>query len=175
MVQVAGLTATLLNSQANPDVWRKQVGPTQKLYAWAMNNHWGTNYRAFQEGPVVFRFAVRPHGRLDPAAASRLAIGLSQPLLPSGARGPQPVTAPRLSVDAPNVLLTGLKPSDDGRAVILRLWEAAGHPTQANIVWSEPTPRRVWQSDLSETPREEVTGPVDVPAWGVVTLRAEMR
>ena len=81
LVQVGGLTATLLNSQTDPNVWRKHVEPTQKLYVWAMNNHWGTNYRAYQEGPTVFRFVLRPHGRRDPAEASRFATGFSQPLL----------------------------------------------------------------------------------------------
>ena len=46
-----------------------------------MNNHWGTNYRAYQEGPTVFRFVLRPHRRRDPAEASRFATGFSQPLL----------------------------------------------------------------------------------------------
>ena len=59
LVQVGGITATLLNSQTRPEVWRRSVGRTQKLYAWAMNNHWGTNYRAYQEGPTRFRFALR--------------------------------------------------------------------------------------------------------------------
>ena len=40
LVQVGGLTARLLNSQANPDVWRKTIEPTQQVYSWAMNNHW---------------------------------------------------------------------------------------------------------------------------------------
>ncbi len=46
-----------------------------------MNNHWGTNYRAYQEGPTVFRFILRPHGRRDQAEASRFATGFSYPLL----------------------------------------------------------------------------------------------
>ena len=60
LIQVGGLTATLLNSQTNPQVWRKKIEPTQKFYAWVMNNHWGTNYRAYQEGPVTFRFRAAP-------------------------------------------------------------------------------------------------------------------
>ena len=65
-MQVGDITATLLNSQYNPDSWRKTVEPTQKLYSWAMNNHWHTNYRAYQEGPVQFRFVLRPHrGRAE--------------------------------------------------------------------------------------------------------------
>ena len=53
LVQLGGLTARLLNSQTNPDTWRKTIEPTQQLYSWAMNNHWHTNYRAYQEGPTA--------------------------------------------------------------------------------------------------------------------------
>lgn len=174
LVQVGGVTATLLNSQANPDIWRKQVGPTQKLYSWAMNNHWGTNYRAYQEGPVAFRFVLRPHRKLDAAEASRLAIGMSQPLLAAGARGPRAPGVPRLTIDSPDVLVTGLKPSDDGRAILVRLWGGAGKDVEAKVTWSAPVPRRVSRSDLSEQPRAEVNDTIPVPAWGVVTLRADL-
>jgi hypothetical protein len=168
------VTATLLNSQSNPTVWRKQVGPTQKLYSWAMNNHWGTNYRAYQEGPVVFRFGLRPHRKVDFAEASRLAIGMSQPLLAAGARGAMPVGVPRLTLESPDVLVTGLKPSDDGKAVIVRLWGAGGKDVQTKLAWSAPAPRKVWLSDVSERPLAEAPGAIAVPAWGVVTIRADL-
>jgi alpha-mannosidase len=175
LVQVGGLTANLLNSQSNPDVWRKKVGPTQKLYSWAMNNHWGTNYRAYQEGPHVFRFILRPHRGYEPIEASRLAIAASQPLLPAPARGPAPDAVPRLKFSSPDVLLTGLKASDDGKALIVRLWAGAGREVQTTIAWSNPVPRSVWYSDTSEKPISKLTGPLTVPAWGIVTLRAELR
>lgn len=174
LVQVGGLTANLLNSQSNPDVWRKKVGATQKLYSWAMNNHWGTNYRAYQEGPHVFRFLLRPHHDYNPVEDSRLAIAASQPLLPSAARGPA-TAAPRMKIDSPDVLVTGLKPSDDGKAIVVRLWGGSGREAKATLTWSEPAPRNVWVSDTSEKPITKLAGPVTVPSWGIVTLRAELR
>ncbi len=174
LVQVGGLTANLLNSQSNPTVWRKQVGRTQKLYSWAMNNHWGTNYRAYQEGPHVFRFILRPHRGHDPLAASRLAIAASQPLLPAGARGAKPADESRLRLTSPDVLVTGIEPSDDGRALIVRLWGAAGREAQTDFAWSHPRPRQLWLSDTSQQPIRKLKGPVTVPAWGVVTVRAEL-
>ena len=175
LVQVGGLTANLLNSQSNPDVWLKKTGQTQKLYSWAMNNHWGTNYRAYQEGPHVFRFILRPHRGYDPIAASRLAIAASQPLLPAPARGPAPEAVPCLQLSSADVLVTGLKTSDDGKALIVRLWGGAGRDVQTAITWSAPAPRSVWHSDTGEQPLTRLTGPLTVPAWGVVTLRAELR
>ncbi len=175
LVQVGGLTANLLNSQSNPATWRKKVGGTRKLYSWAMNNHWGTNYRAYQEGPHVFRFILRPHRGHDPLAASRLAIAASQPLLAVGARGTKPSGTPRLRLTSPDVLATALKPSDDGQALILRLWGAAGREARTDLDWSQPEPKRVWRSDVSEEPLEAFEGGVTVPAWGVVTVRAELK
>jgi hypothetical protein len=174
LVQVGGLTANLLNSQSNPATWRKKVGRTQKLYSWAMNNHWGTNYRAYQEGPHVFRFILRPHRGHDPLAASRLAIAASQPLLPAGARGARPLSAPRLQLTSPGVLATALKPSDDGRALILRLWGAAGREARSDLAWSQPAPKRLAFSNAGEEPVRRLEGAVTVPAWGVVTVRAEL-
>ncbi len=174
LVQVGGLTANLLNSQSNPAVWRKKVGRTQKLYSWAMNNHWGTNYRAYQEGPHVFRFILRPHRGHDPLASSRLAIAASQPLLPVEARGTQPAIASRLQLSSPNVLVTGIEPSDDGRALMVRLWGAAGREAQTDLMWSQPKPKQLWLSDTSQQPIRKLNAPVTVPTWGVVTVRAEL-
>jgi hypothetical protein len=174
LVQVGDLSAHLLNSQPNPDVWRKHVGPTQKLYSWAMNNHWGTNYRAYQEGPVRFRYRLRPHRGYDPAAATRLAVACSQPLIPVRARGLRPASTPRFTLSAPEVLVTGWKPSDDGRAWIVQLWNAASHPTSVRLDWRPPAPRRLWWSDTSEEPRRRLTGELTLPGQGLVTLRAEL-
>lgn len=172
LVQVGGLTANLLNSQTNPDAWRKEVGPTQQLYAWAINNHWGTNYRAFQEGPHVFRFLLRPHRAYDPAAAARLALAAGQPLLPTAARGQTPAAAP-VQLPGEDVLLTGLKPGDDGKALILRLWNAAGKDAQITPAPQGSHKATLHLSDISEQPKEKITGPVNVPAWGLVTVRVE--
>lgn len=174
LVQVGGMTANLLNSQSNPDIWLKKIGRTQKLYSWAMNNHWGTNYRAYQEGPHVFRFVLRPHRGLDLAAASRLAIAATQPLQPTVARGARPPSTPLFTVNTPGVLVTALKPSDDGKALIVRLWGASGANEQAQLAWASPAPKRVWLSDTSERPLRKAGETVTVPAWGLVTLRAEL-
>ncbi len=173
LVQVGGLTANLLESQANPAAWRQTVEPTQKLYSWAMNNHWGTNYRAYQEGPVAFRYALRPHGKYDAAEAGRFAWGLGQPLLAAAASGAAPAAAPRLRVEPADVMVTALKPSDDGKAWIVRLWGASGEDREAELSWGDPAPKSVSRSDTGERPGERVGGKVKVPGWGLVTLRAE--
>lgn len=178
LLQIGGLTANLLNSQTNPEVWSKQVGSSRRLYAWAMNNHWGTNYRAYQEGPVQFRFALRPYlGSQDDAANTRFATGLSQPLVPLPARGAPPRVTPLLRVEPVDVVVTGLKPSDDGKALIVRLYGAGSTHSQARLAWADdvrPRVRQVSRSDTSERAQAPIDGTVGVPSRALVTLRADL-
>jgi alpha-mannosidase len=173
LVQVGGLTATLLNSQYDPNVWRKHVEPTQKLYVWAMNNHWGTNYRAYQEGSTVFRFILRPHGQRDPAEASRFATGFSYPLLATPARDAKPPGASLLKVEPEDVIVTALKPSDDGRALIVRLFGASTEARSADLRWGRAQPKGIFLSDTSEQAGKRVGDRIPIPASGLVSLRVE--
>ncbi len=175
LVQVGGITATLLNSQTNPQVWRKTIEPTQQLYSWAMNNHWGTNYRAYQEGPVMFRYIVTPHhGRSSDAEISRAAIGSSQPLIAFPGRGPAPSGESMLRLDTEDVLVTGLKPSDDGQAILVRLLAVSSQPQTTRLTWPTWKPSRVWISNTSEQPLEEAGDAMTIPGWGLVTVRADL-
>jgi alpha-mannosidase len=173
LLQIGGITATLLNSQTDPDVWRKKVDPTQKIYSWAMNNHWGTNYRAYQEGPVQFRFILRPHGVSNPAEKSRFAAGFSYPLLAVGASREKPPGEPPLRVEPADVLVTALGPSDDGKATIIQLFGAAGQARSARLIWGSRKPKAIYLSDTGEGAGRPVKGAVEIPGYGLVTLRVE--
>jgi hypothetical protein len=174
LVQLGGLTARLLNSQTNPQTWRKTIEPTGQLYSWVMNNHWHTNYRAYQEGPIVFQFVVRPHHQADLAEASRFAIGQSQPLVATLARGPKPSPTPLVELSTNDVLVAVLKPSDEGKALIIRLYGASGKETRVALKWKSNNVKKTWLTDTSERPIAEMKGPVTVPGWGIVSVRAEL-
>jgi hypothetical protein len=173
LVQVGGLTANLLNSQTNPAVWRTSVEPTQALYPWLMNNHWGTNYRAYQEGPVTFRFAIGPHATYDPAAATRLATGLSQPLLALPAAAAEPTGRARFILTNDHVIVTAFKVADDGGAWIVRLYNVSDTAQSLEMAWSDPKPRALYLSGTSEARGAAMQGAISIPAWGMVTIRAE--
>lgn len=160
--------------------WIKTLKPTQTLYSYVMNNYWFTNYKADQEGPTPFRYSLRPHaGGYDAAEAARFGIEQSQPLVAVPARtaadGPAILQMDsRLKVEPAEVIAATLKPSADGRALIVRLWNVSDRPARADLGWGEPVPKTVRISNLAEEPQAEVTGPVEVPALGLVTLRAEL-
>jgi len=137
-----------------------------------MNNHWHTNYRADQEGPTVFRYAIRPHHPFDAHQAAQFGVSCSQPLLVRSA-SPSSLARSRLTLSSDKVLVTAFKPSDDGKALIVRLFGASGLAEKVHLTWSQPRPRQIWLSDLSEQPQQKADNPVHVPAWGIVTLRAQ--
>jgi alpha-mannosidase len=172
LAEIGGLTANLPRSQPNPNAYLKTIKPSSKIYSWVMNNHWHTNYRADQEGPTRFRFALRPHGGYDPVAAMRFGVESTEPLIAAPASGNGPITS-RLRIEPAGVLATACKPSDDGKAVIVRLFGASGKAEQARLAWAS-TPKQVWFSDASERPLKPAAGEIEVPAGGVVTLRADL-
>lgn len=173
LVEVGGITARLLNSQTDPAVWRQEVEPTQRFYSWAMNNHWGTNYRAYQEGPVMFRYVLRPHGGFDAAETARFGLAWGQPLLPLRARGAAPSGTPRLAVTSADVIVTGLKPADDGGGWIIRLWAAGERDATTSLRWNGGQSADVWLSDLTERRLRPADSEIVVPGMGLVTLRVE--
>jgi alpha-mannosidase len=173
LIEVGHLSANLLNSQTNPDVWRKKIDKTQKFYSWVMNNHWGTNYRAYQDGLTRFRYILRPHDNsADPAEATRFATQFSSPLWvrPGG----KELAEPLLRLSNEDVVVIGLKPSDDGKALILRLFGASGKDASTKLEWGAQKPKATFLSDTSEKPGRKVSGRVSVPGYGLVTLRAEL-
>jgi len=72
------------------------------------------------------------------------------------------------------VLVAALKPSDDGAALIVRLFGASGATRSATLTWRSP-PKALTLSGTGEARGAEVRGPVTVPGYGLVTLRAELR
>jgi hypothetical protein len=172
LFEVGGLTAHLPREQGNPAVYLAHVEPSARIFAWALNNHWETNYKADQEGPIVQRYAIAPHAAYDPLAAARFGVEATEPLLPAPAAGPAP-GGPRLTLSPAGVVLQALKPSDDGAAWIARLWNPGAQPQRVTLNWAEPRPARVSLSGSLETPGEPLAGPLTVPARGVVTVRAE--
>ena len=172
LMQVGGITANLIGSLSNPQAWLDTLEPSHTIYSWAMNNHWHTNYRAEQEGPTTFRYVIWPHkSDNDNQHVADQALEYSQPVVVLPAVG-DPIVPRRFTVTN-GVQVTAYKPSEDGKGVIVRLFGASGEDQSVAIQWDPVKPAKLWLSDNSEEPREELSGSVFVPAWSVVTLRAE--
>ncbi len=173
LLEMGGLTANLPRSQPNPKayLWKIQASPT--IYSWVMNNHWHTNYRADQEGETVFRYAIRPHAAYDQVAAAHFGIESTEPLIAAPAAGPAPAGSLVEISDGP-ILITSLKPSNDGKALIVRLFNTGDQPASATLKWDRVSPRSVSVSGLLEQPGAPAGNAVELSAYEVQTLRAEL-
>jgi len=173
LVEVGGITATLLGGQTNPAVWRKKIEPTQKLYSWAMNNHWETNYRAYQDGIVTFRYALRPHKVFEPVAAMQFSTGLAQPLVVAAASASgEAAASPRLQLSSGKLIVQVLKPSDDGKAWMVSLFNPSAETQTTSLQWATPV-KGMSYSNTGETALAPVNGDIVVAAQEVVTIRVE--
>jgi hypothetical protein len=174
LVEVGGITANLPGSKSDPYIpWRHKIEPTQTIYSWILNNHWHTNFKADQEGLLTFRYSVMPHlNGYDPVAATHFGIERSQPLLIFPATG-KPVATPLLQIVPDDVLISAFKPSDDGRGWIVRLFGVSGQDRLVKLKWNGPAAKTICLSGATEEIGPEVGDKVNVPGWGIVTLRIE--
>ena len=176
LVEVGDVTVDVLRPIAEPGAWITRLKPTATLYSYVMNNYWETNYKASQQGPTTFRYALRPHtGGYSPIESARFGIEQSQPLMAVPATEKTPAVVPsRLYVEPDGVIVTSVKPSVDGKALVVRLFGAGGRAAKASLTWSDPEPKSISISNPSEEPGNELGGLIDVPAFGIVTIRAEL-
>ncbi len=151
--------------------WLKHIEPSTTLYSYVMNNYWETNYKAGQEGPTIFRYSIRPHGPFDSAKASKFGIERSQPLVVVPVDKEAPVRHSILRVEPAGVIVTAFKPSEDGKARIVRLFNAGGRPAKARIIWAKPAPKTVWLSNFAEEEVSKITTLINMVAYEIVTLR----
>ena len=124
----------------------------------------------------MFRYLIRPHAwGFRPGQASEDGLRLASGLVVRRARGQLP-EQPRLVLESAAGVLTmsAFKPSEDGRGMIVRLFNPGAEPQSTKLIWSDPKPKAVWTSDNSEQPRQPLLGPVDVPPLTIVTLWAEL-
>ncbi len=174
LMQIGAITANLLGSVPF-DQWMTESLDSQTLYSWAQNNHWHTNYKADQPGRTTFRYALRPHqDEFDPAETARFGIETTRPLLVAPADPNRPPTPQLLQISDEHVLIETVKPSEDGKALILRLFGVSDQNRDVTINWGDGlSPMTLHRTDLSEQPLEPESGTIHIPAYGVVMLRAQ--
>ena len=118
---------------------------------------------------LTFRYRVRAHGRYEPDQAYRFGAGLAQPLLVSGPA----LSPPLLKVSDPRVAVTSLRPSDDGKALLARLWCVGDLPASVRLSWRAGIGGRVSLADSAGRPIRPCGATIPMAGWQVLTVRAE--
>lgn len=131
------------------------------IYALAMYNNFRTNFINVHPGESLLRYSFSSHaGDWRTASVWQFGWNALQPLVGVWMRGPRPgrfhPTESFLQINAPNILLTTFKLSEDGQGFVLRLAETQGVATEVKI--SLPYFQLVEARETS--PAEEDHGPL---------------
>jgi len=165
----------VLASKSEIKDWRTKIEPGQTFYSWVMNNHWETNYKAYQEGVCTFKYVLRPHkGAFDEVAAQELGRSIHQPLIAVATNASQPVIKGMLEMDDDDgVVVSSVRPSRQGKAIMVRLFNTSDKQQEVSLDWRDK-PKAVWISNPMEENVSGLTDSVEMVAHEVVTLRVEL-
>jgi hypothetical protein len=126
-------------------------------------NHWFTNYRADQSGPIDARFFLRASSAYDPGACCRFGEDQVRPLLAVPARAP---SLP-FSVEG-DVELSALKPVSGGW--IVRVYGDTGKAVQVRVKIRAGSSLKLFASDGLDRKGNRLRGEFSVPGFGVRTV-----
>ncbi len=167
LVEVGGINAE--------SPWMRAVPPSQTFFSYVMNNYWHTNYKADQQGPVTFHYAVRPHRAFHADAAARFGAESREPLLVVAAAGRAPSPRSLLTVAPAAVLVTSLRPGAERRSWIIALQNSSADSQRVTLRWRGGT-RVAWStSDSSGRAGTAVTGPLALPPHATAIVRVDDR
>lgn len=169
LVEFGALTDETLR-ESERRVWLRTLEPSTTLFSYAMNNYWHTNYKADQEGQVTLRYAVSPHLGSDPATAKRLASEASTPLVAVAADPDRPAPRFPLTVESDALVAVSIKPAADGKAWILRLYNASDRAETLRLSGAAAGRGRVFLSDVDGAAGPRLSSPLEVPPSAILTL-----
>ena len=142
-----------------------------RLFSYAMNNYWDTNYKAGQGGDFEFRFSVRANAPRTDAEAARFGwqaampvqarvIGAAQTGLLAGPVGSL------CSVSSDSVVITAIKFAEDRHGIVVRLLSLDAKPITAKLRLALPGLKSATLANLIEEPIRSLTmadGTITVP------------
>lgn len=155
--------------------WKRQSSSSATIYSWVMNNSWGTNYKASQEGKATFEYSIIPlEGDADNAKLKSWEI--AQPLRAFVSDGSKPVeTLFRLKGNN-QIAVSTLRPAKDADGYILRLTNLSDRSVHTAFEWGSLHPTRIYEC----TNQEEAVGEVDAHSfwmkpYGTMTLKIQCK
>ena len=79
-----------------------------------------------------------------------------------------------MKIEPESIIVTAFKPSSDGKAWIVRLYNAGEQSEKTSVTWPKPAPDTIWLSNLAEEQVSKVTEPIEMAAYDFVTLRTSL-
>jgi hypothetical protein len=185
-VSIATLDAPLLELGAITDErqnergtrsWRERTAAGTTVYAYLFNNYWHTNYKAYQQGPLTYRFVLRPHAAFDALGLRRFSDEQDNPLLVFSTDPSAPESQAPFTLSGDPVTVSSLRVSDDGTALVARLFNPSSKLATVTV---RPAAQAAGVSEVAferagDAARPVADGRLTVPALGTRTIRVARR
>jgi alpha-mannosidase len=153
--------------------WIRELSPTQTVYSYVMNNYWHTNYKAYQEGRVTFRYSLLPHGAFNAAESKRFGIERSQPLIRVSSSKEAPELHPLLTIDPDEVLVSSVMPIREGTSLRVRLYNPMDRTARVHLQCRRARSTRLYRSNSRGEKLEVISGRFPMGPRAIVTVRVE--
>lgn len=151
LFEIGNITANLLGGLYNSPLWIKDQPASSRIYSWAMNNHWHTNFVASQQGVVSFRYFIKTHeNSFNAYHANLFGIENHKPLIAAKASG-KATEKLFFSVNGhSHVFAESLKPEAEGKGVIVQLVNSSDNAESVTIESRNGKALKLWASNLVE-------------------------
>ena len=107
-----------------------------------MNNYWHTNYKADQEGPVHYRYALRPHGAFNSVENEKYAAAFTQPLIAIPVNKKATVKGSLFHMNNDKIVVTTITPQED-HSFIIRLYNPDEKEQSTAFIWEQLKPSKL--------------------------------
>ena len=132
LVELGAITDERQNDRGTRS-WRERTAAGTTVYAYLFNNYWHTNYKAYQQGPLTYRFVLRPHGAYDALALRRFSDEQDHPLLVFAVDPAAPATQAPFTLAGDPVTISSLRVADDGAALVARIFNPSPKPATVTL------------------------------------------
>ena len=174
LFEIGNITANLIGGLYNSPLWIKDQPSSSRIYSWAMNNHWHTNFRAFQEGVVSFRYFIKTHEKgYDAYDASLFGLENHEPFVAAKASGNADEKL-FFTVNGNNhVFVESMKPANDGKGVIIQLVNSSDKEANVKINSLTGKALKIWASNILEEKLDKKTADFVIAGKDNVSIRVE--
>jgi len=148
-------------------VWKTKPHTDPTLYSYVMNNYWHTNFKADQEGPVTFTYALVPHRLFNVVDVQKEGLSFNQPLLAIPAESKANGSLFSLSNNA--VAVTSISYSAEGYSV--RIFNMGAAPVSFHLIPGIFTPGALKAKTMDGNYGSRPVGDeISLPGFGIMDV-----
>jgi alpha-mannosidase len=153
--------------------WLRTIQPSPLIYSYALNNYWHTNYKADQEGPITFSYAIQPHSAFTPADAARFGRERREPLIVAAADDSHSPAKSLFHISPENVMVSSIKPIANGNAWLIYLYNPTSVDQPVNLQFDPATKVTLRKCDAAGNHLDPSPAPISIAANGSLYVRVD--